>query len=148
MERVPKIPSLLMALVASSFALAFPVSGQTTISPPKASTRDTSATPISAELMQKFITVASINGCYLLLEKVPYDTVLKAGIGAVAGIIYTDHASRILGINEAKPLDDSQLSNGIGLDLSLQIAGRCEKLVPPDVIKSLKSFIESNSTKK
>jgi len=143
-----KIPGLLITLVGSSLALALPVTGQTTTSPSKAPTRNMNAPPISADLMQKFITVISINGCYLLVSKVPYDTVLKAGIGTVAGLVYTDHASRISGINEGKPLEDSQLSNGIGLDLSLQIAGRCEKLVPPDVIKSLKSFIDSNSTKK
>ena len=98
--------------------------------------------------MQKFVIVTAINGCVLLQEKVNYNTVLKGAVSAVAGIIYTDHGSRISGLNDDKPLDETRLSNGIGLDLSFQIANRCEKLVPPEVIKSLKDFVQSNSSKK
>jgi len=110
--------------------------------------RNANAQAIPPDLLQKFIAITAINGCMLLQEKVDYKTILKAGIASVAGVIYTDYGSKISNINGDKPLDDQQLGNGIGIDLSLQISGRCEKLVPEEDLKKIKEFIQSNSSKK
>jgi hypothetical protein len=134
-------------ILASSFALSSPAIAQTPATP-SAPIRNLDAQPIAPDLLQKFVAVTAINGCMLLQEKVDYKSVLKAGVAAVAGVVYTDYASKISGINGDKPLENEQLGAGIGLDLSLQISGRCEKLVPPDDLKKLKEFVNANSTKK
>ncbi|NDF98843.1 MAG: hypothetical protein EB101_07960 [Chitinophagia bacterium] len=134
-------------ILASSFALISPAVAQNS-GTPSAPIRNLDAQPISQDLLQKFIALAAINGCMLLQEKIDYKSVLKSGVAAVAGIVYTDYASKISGINGDKPLENNQLAAGVGLDLSIQLSGRCEKLIPSDDLKKLEEYLNSTSIKK
>lgn len=134
-------------ILASVLAAAMPVMAQPTFDPSTPS-RNINAQSIPTDLLQKFISVTAINACLLLQEKIDYKTVLKTGVSAVAGIVYTDYASKISGINGDKPLGTDQLGNGIALDLAFQISGRCEKLVPTEELKKIREFVEANSPKK
>lgn len=133
-------------ILSSSLLFASHALAQGTDSPPIAAPSP-KAQSIQPDLLQKYIALTAINGCMLLEDKISFSVVLKNGVGAVAGVVYTDYASTIAGINENKPLEQRQLANGIGLDLSLQIVGRCEKLVPAEELKKIKEFVRLNSPK-
>ncbi len=98
--------------------------------------------PVSKQNLDSYMSIASINVCALLNEKVDFKTAIRANVLAVGSWIINAHGGIIESVNDSKKMQDNVIFNGVANQLALGVYARCDKLLPAADAKQIQQVIK------
>lgn len=131
--RVHSLPRLAASVACLGIGLALPSHAQEGVPPLK---------PVTQQEMSSYMSIAAINVCVLLSEKVDFKTAMRANVQSYGSWISAAHGGIIESINNSKKMSDNQLASGIAQEIALGALQRCEKLLPPTDAKQIQLLMK------
>jgi hypothetical protein len=131
--RFSRLTAVSLYMVTLTFAFSAPAHAQEKVNALK---------PVSKQTFQTYMTIASINVCELLNEKVDFKKAIKANVLAIASWVINAHGGIIESVNDSKKMPDNVIANGVANDLALGVYAQCNKLLPAADAKQIQQLIK------